>query len=235
MIVILVGAAQVALIARRVKAAGRVTTFWGREILAEPATDEITAILRQIGAGDQTALARLATILYDELRDLAARQMRGERWDHTIQPTALVHEAYLRLFRNRKLEFQDRAQFFGAAAEVMRRVLVDHARKHLAAKRGGQAARVALNDGFIAGEETPDQLIAIDDALSRLAEVNPEFKRIVELRFFSGLSVEEVATMIGSSPRTVKRKWRFAKAWLYRAIEGRESLRESAEDNGPGL
>jgi RNA polymerase sigma factor (TIGR02999 family) len=203
--------------------------------LSEPKANDVTAILRQIGAGDQAALARLASVLYDELRDLAARQMRGERWDHTIQPTALVHEAYLRLFGNRTLEFQDRAQFFGAAAEVMRRILVDHARKYLAAKRGGQAARVEFEDGFVATEESPDQLIAIDDALGRLAEINPEVKRIVELRFFSGLSVDEVAAMIGTSPRTVKRKWRFAKAWLFRAIEGREGRDETTENHGPGI
>jgi RNA polymerase sigma factor (TIGR02999 family) len=220
---------------RRVSAAGRVPSFWGRETLAEPTAGEITAILREIGSGDHSALARLASVLYDELHDLAARQMRGERWDHTIQPTALVHEAYLRLLGNKKLKFHDRAQFFGAAAEVMRRVLVDHARKHLAKKRGGQAARVLLDDTLVGEEEAPDQLIAIDDALTSLAQVNPDVKRIVELRFFSGLSVEEVAAVVGSSPRTVKRKWRFAKAWLYRAIEGQEGLRDEAENPGPDI
>lgn len=181
---------------------------------------EVTAILQRVNAGHDDACVKLVSLLYDELRALAARQMRQERWDHTLEPTALVNEAFIRLLGDQNLRIEDRAHFFGAAAEVMRRILVDHARKKLAEKRGGGRRAVALDEGVVWREENSEDMLAIDEALTRLAGVDPEKARIVELRYFGGLSVEETAAVLNVSARTVKRKWRFAKAWLYREIGG---------------
>lgn len=188
--------------------------------MSQPPPGEITELLGEINAGDESALIRLVGLLYDELHALAARQMRKERWDHTLQPTALVNEAYLRLLGDRNIQLHDRAHFFGAAAEVMRRILVDHARKKLADKRGGGKAHAQLDDVIVWREDRSEDMVAIDDALSRLAAMDPEKSRIVELRFFAGLSIDEIAAVLDVSPRTVKRKWRFAKAWLFREISG---------------
>ncbi len=186
--------------------------------MPDPPPGDVTAVLQEIHAGDETAFVRLMSMLYDELHALAVRQMRGERRDHTLQPTALVHEAYLRLLGDREVCFRDRTHFFGAAAEVMRRVIVDHARKHLAEKRGGGCRKVPLDGQLVWREDRPEDMLVVDEALTRLAGIDPEKSRIVELRFFAGLNVDETAAVLGVSPRTVKRKWRFARAWLYREI-----------------
>lgn len=199
----------------------RSTTAGLRGLLLPSSTPgEVTTILQRINAGEDDACVMLVSLLYDELRALAARQMRQERWDHTLEPTALVNEAFIRLLGDQNLRIEDRAHFFGAAAEVMRRILVDHARKKLAEKRGGGRRAVALDEGIAWREVNSEDMLAIDEALTRLAEIDPEKSRIVELRYFAGLSVEETAALLGVSARTVKRKWRFAKAWLYREIGG---------------
>jgi RNA polymerase sigma factor (TIGR02999 family) len=157
-------------------------------------------------------------LVYRELRSLARRYLNKERPDHTLQPTALVHEAYLRLVDQTRADWQNRAQFFGVAAQVMRRVLVDHARARDADRRGGQVLRVSLDEARIAPQERDADLLALDDALNRLAEVDERKSRVVELRFFGGLNVEEAAEVLGVHPATVRRDWTVAKAWLYREI-----------------
>jgi RNA polymerase sigma factor (TIGR02999 family) len=182
---------------------------------------EMTALLRAWGSGDKSALDRLLPLIYDELRRLAAHYLRAERPDHTLQPTALVHEAYLRLSQTNRMTLQDRAHFFRLAAEMMRRVLVDHARKRRAAARGGGETKVALDEALgLAGRQELD-LLALDDALSQLAVIDPQPSRVVELKFFGGLSNEETAEALGVSPATVKRDWAWAKAWLHQELSRR--------------
>ena len=181
----------------------------------------ITQLLDDWSGGDRAALERLLPIVYGELRRLAGRELRRERTGHTLQPTALVHELYVRLVDQRRASWENRAQFFAVAAQLMRRILVDHARARLAAKRGGSSPRVSLDEGGDAIDETiapAFEVLAVDRALTRLATLDPEQARIVELRFFSGLSVEETAHVLGRSPRTIKREWRLAKAWLYQHL-----------------
>jgi RNA polymerase sigma factor (TIGR02999 family) len=183
------------------------------------ASTEITALLVQWSRGDRAALERLLPMIYDECRRIASRQLRHEHRDHTLDPTALVHEAYLRLVDQRNATWENRAQFFGVVAQVMRRILVDYARARHAKKRGGSAVLVSLE---AAASESSDpqvaDIVAIDDALGRLAARDPDQVRIIELRFFAGLSVEETAHVLARSPRTVKREWRLAKAWLYQEL-----------------
>ncbi len=179
---------------------------------------DITRVLDAANHGDEAAQARLLTLVYDELHDLASRHMRGERPDHTLQPTALVHEAYLRLTGEPEVTWNGRAHFFGAAAEVMRRLLVDHARAHVAAKRGGSHRRLPLEDAFESCTDQPEEVIAIDEALEALAAIDSQRAEIVKLRFFGGLSVEQVAAALSVSTRTVVRQWQFARVWLYREI-----------------
>ncbi len=157
-------------------------------------------------------------LVYAELRSLARRYLRRERSDHTLQATALVHEAYLRLVDQRGVTWQNRAHFFGVAAQAMRRILVDHARRHHAAKRGGPAFKISLDDVVVAAQERSDDVLALDDALTRLTALDPRQGQIVELRVFSGLTVEETAEALGISPATVKREWMSAKAWLTREV-----------------
>ncbi len=176
---------------------------------------DLTQLLRDWNAGDREALDRLIPLVYDELRRLARRELRRERVDHTVQPTALVNELYLRLLQQRDATWQNRAQFFAIAAQLMRRVLVDHARARVAAKRGGGAPRVSLDAALELPAGGGVDLLALDRELTRLAELDPDQARIVELRFFSGLTIEETAAAVGRSPRTVKREWRLARAWLY--------------------
>ena len=194
----------------------------------------VTALLLRWQDGDAAALEQLLPLVYEELRRMAARQRRGERPVHTLQPTALVHEAYLRLIDVQRVDWQNRAQFFGIAAQLMRRVLVDHARARQALKRGGPAIPVSL-DGFEPGAPTPGlgfaDLVDLDGALTRLAALDADQARIVELRFFGGLTVEETASLVGSSPATVKRDWSSAKAWLFRELGG---LAPSAPKAPPG-
>lgn len=169
--------------------------------------------------GDQGAFDKLTPMVYDELHRLANRYIRRERRDHTLQSTALVNEAYLRLVDQRSVSWQNRAHFFGVAAQLIRRILVDHARSHNAAKRGAGIVKISLDEAI--GPPTGDlNLIALNDALSGLAKMDPQQGRIVELRFFTGLSIEETAELLGISPATVKRDWTTAKAWLYREMAG---------------
>ena len=183
-----------------------------------PTQAQITDLLVAWGDGDQTALERLFPLVYDELRRLAAFYLRRERSDHTLQPTALVNEVYLRLVDQRRVGWQNRAQFFGVAAQMMRRILVSHARSRHAAKRGGSDRRITLQDELAVADQRDVNLLALDDALTKLEAIDPEKSKLVELRFFSGLTVPETAEVMSVSPRTVDRKWQTAKAWLYREI-----------------
>lgn len=192
-----------------------------------PSTGDVTALLLQWSHGHDAALTRLMPLVYDECRRIAARQMRTERDEHTLSPSALVNELYLRLVDQRRTTWSNRAQFFGIAAQLMRRVLVDHARARLADKRVGSGLVVSLAAADEVAEESPlTDVLDIDQALQRLGEIDPDQLRIVELRFFAGLTVEETAHALGRSSRTVKREWRLAKAWLFR------ELRERATGSG---
>jgi RNA polymerase sigma factor (TIGR02999 family) len=183
---------------------------------------EVTELLRQYRAGKREALDHLVPVVYGELRRIAARYMRAEGDGHTLQATALVNEAYLRLVDQRDVEWQNRAHFFGVAAQVMRRLLVDHARGRNRRKRGGGIAVVPLEDHDVAGPAPDDavDLVALDAALDRLAELSPQQSRVVELRYFAGLSIEETAEVLGVSTMTVKRAWAMARAWLHRELTG---------------
>jgi RNA polymerase sigma factor (TIGR02999 family) len=176
----------------------------------------VTALLQAWSAGDSTALDRLVPLVHSELRRLARRHMRRERPGHTLQTTALIHEAYLRLVGAQHVEWQSRAHFFGIAARVMRRVLVDFARERGYRKRGGGSCRVTLDESLLIAQAPDADLVALDDGLNALAEVDPRKSRAIELRFFGGLSIEEAALVLDVSPETVKRDCRLAKAWLLR-------------------
>jgi RNA polymerase sigma factor (TIGR02999 family) len=178
----------------------------------------VTQLLINWSNGDRAALDKLMPLVYDELHRLAHRYMSRERPDHTLQTTALVHEAYLRLIDQTHVRWQNRAHFFGIAANVMRQILLQHARSHHAAKRGGARPSLSLEDAVGLSKEPAVDLVALDDALTSLAAYDPQKSRIVELRFFGGLTVDETAEVLGLSPRTVKREWRVAKAWLYNAM-----------------
>jgi RNA polymerase sigma factor (TIGR02999 family) len=180
----------------------------------------LTQLLKSAQAGDKRALDELFPLVYDELRRVADRQLRGERAGHTLQPTALVHEAYLRLIEQHSVDWRNRAHFFGLAAEMMRRILVNYALKRQAAKRGGHVTRLALDDAVSFAEQREVDLVLLDEALRRLAVIDPQQSRIVELRFFGGLTIEEVAEALLISDSTVKREWRVARAWLYQQISG---------------
>ena len=184
-----------------------------------PASEDLTALLHRWSQGDAAALQRLLPLVYDECRRIAERQLRGERRDHTLSPTALVHELYLRLIDQHHASWQNRAQFYGVAGQLMRRILVDHARARHTRKRGGSRTFVSLD----AASDAPSEpriadILALDEALDRLGQRDPDQQRIVELRFFAGLTVEETAHVLGRSPRTVKREWQLAKAWLFREL-----------------
>jgi RNA polymerase sigma factor (TIGR02999 family) len=188
-------------------------------------SSDVTRLLARWSDGDADALEQLVPLIYGELKRIASNQLRRERPEHTLAPTALVHELYLRLVDQRGATWQNRAHFFGLAAQMMRRILVDHARAQQAEKRGGSITRVSLEEaleGSWTGPGGPDRgaadVLAIDEALERLAQMDGEQGRIVELRFFAGLSVEETAHVLKRSPRTIKREWRLAKAWLYREL-----------------
>ena len=184
----------------------------------EPSQVDVTLLLKQLSEGNRNVLDDLVPVVYGELRRLAASYMRRERPDHTLQTTALVHEAYLQLVGQERAHWENRSQFFGVAAQLMRRILVDHARAHGAAKRGGAATKISFDDAIVLAHEQTGDLVAIDELLTRLAAIDPQQVRIVELRFFSGLSVDETAQVMGISDRTVKRDWAMAKAWLLRGL-----------------
>src|SRR5919197_1351201 len=183
-----------------------------------PPPEEVTQLLVAWGNGSQAALEQLMPLVYEELRRLAHNYMRREHPGHTLQTTALVNEAYFRLVDQKHVHWQNRAHFFAISAQLMRRILVDHARNHHYAKRGGDAHKVSLDEGAVVAQEQAADLIALDDALRSLAAIDERKSRIVELRFFGGLSVEETAEALKISPRTVMREWSMARAWLYRTI-----------------
>lgn len=176
---------------------------------------DVTELLIELRAGNRDAEAKLIPLVYDELRRLAAHYMRQERPNHTLQPTALVNEAYLRLTAQPQIKWEDRAHFFGVAARLMRRVLMEYARAHGAQKRGALVHKFSLDEANDFSPERSRELIALDDALKGLEQVSPRQSRVVELRFFGGLSIEETAKVLGTSPRTVKRDWNVARAWLH--------------------
>ena len=178
---------------------------------------EVTLLLRQWSDGDHQALNALLPIIYDELRRVAHQYLHRERQEQTLQTTALVHEAYLKLIDQRSVDWQNRAHFFAIAAQAMRRILIDNARKRSAAKREGE--KISFEDVAIVSTDRAEHLLALDEALQRLEEFDPQQSKIVELRYFGGLTIEETAAAIDLSPATVKREWAMARAWLYQAIK----------------
>jgi RNA polymerase sigma factor (TIGR02999 family) len=185
---------------------------------------EVTALLRKATAGDADAAAEIVPLIYEELRRLAAHYMARERPGHTLQTTALVHEAFRRLVDLRQSNWQSRTHFYGAAANVMRRVLVDHARARQAEKRGGDVEHLPLDESLAYSEAQSQELVQLDEALTRLARLNVRQTKVIELRFFAGLNVDETAEVMGISPKTVKRDWSVARAWLHREIRGGNSI-----------
>ncbi len=181
---------------------------------------EVTVFLKAWSSGDREAADRLMMLVYKELRKLAASYLQRQRSNHTLQPTALVHEAYMKLIDTSEINWQDRAHFFAVAAQTMRNILVDHARAVAADKRGGGAHKIALDEAISFSNESQDiDLIALDEALQKLAQQDEQQSRIVELRFFGGLTVEETAEVLKISPATVKREWATARAWLFRQMK----------------
>ena len=187
-----------------------------------PSPGTISRLLVDWRDGDKTALDRLVPLVYRELRRLAGYYMRRQRADHTLQTSALINEAYLRLIDHKNMRWENRAHFYAVAAQAMRRILVDHARSRGYQKRGGGAIRVSFDEAVIGGEERCAELIELDDALKDLAAIDPRKSQVVELRYFGGLSVDETAEALGVSPVTVMREWRSAKGWLLRAMSKRE-------------
>ena len=186
--------------------------------MATRSSQGITQLLERWSQGDEEALDQLMPLVYDELHRLAGAYLRSERREHTLQPTALVNEAYLKLVRQRNIQWQNRAQFFGVAAQLMRRILVDHARANSADKRGGDRVNVSLKNIGAFGTQPTTDVLALHDVLNRLAEIDPDQSRIVELRFFGGLTIEEAAEVMQVSHSTVEREWKIAKAWLKREL-----------------
>lgn len=181
---------------------------------------DVTLALEQFSAGDRQALDRLLPAVYDHLRRMAERELRRERVGHTLSPTALVHEAYLKLVQLDRITWQGRAHFFGACAQAMRRILISHARHRKADKRGAGTVHASLDDVVVAASERPEALLALDEALERLAALSPRQAKVVECRYFAGMEIEEVAEVVGASPATVKRDWTAARAWLNRELAG---------------
>jgi RNA polymerase sigma factor (TIGR02999 family) len=184
---------------------------------------KVTQLLLDWNEGNQAALEQLMPLVYRELRRLAHQYLRKEREGHTLQTTDLVHEAYIRLVDQRRVRWQNRAHFFGIAAQLMRRILVDRARAHKRVKRGGGATMVSLDQAAAVSRKSPVDILALDEALTKLAEIDQRKARVVELRFFGGLEVEETAEFLKVSPITVMREWKMAKAWLHRALSADES------------
>ena len=198
--------------------------------MTTPVPEEISQLLTHWSEGDKAALDKLIPLVYAELRRLAHHYMRGEQAGQILQTSALVNEAYLRLVDYRKMRWQDRAHFFAVAAQLMRRILVEHARKRRAAKRGGETVHISLSGAAATKKQRTIDLIALDRALSELAVMDERRSRIVELRYFGGLNIEETAAALEVSPATVQREWRIAKAWLHRAISGNESNDAGADE-----
>jgi RNA polymerase sigma-70 factor (ECF subfamily) len=198
----------------------------GCEVARVIPPEDVTQILQEVSGGNKEAPARLMPLVYDELRRLADHYLRQERPDHTLQPTALVHEAYLRLIDQTRVDWQNRAHFFGVAAQLMRRILVDHARRHRASKRGGLQQKLTLDEAVDYSQARDFDLVRLDEALTALAEFDARQSRVVELRFFGGLTIEETAEVLDISPATVKVDWSMAKAWLRREILRTEPIKE---------
>ncbi len=187
----------------------------------EASTGELTRLLKDCGAGNREALDKLLPLVYEELRRLAHSFLSHERPDHTLQTTALVHEAYLKLIDQRSVNWENRGQFFAISAQAMRRILLDNARRHTAAKRGSGGQKISLDDvATLSTDQANESLIALDLALQKLETIDPEQSRIVELRYFGGLTIEETAEVLKISPSSVQREWTIARAWLYKAITG---------------
>ncbi len=182
-------------------------------------SEGITQLLIDWEKGDQGALEKLMPLVYSELRRLASNYLRRERAEHTLQPTALVNEAYLKLVDQRNAKWQNRAHFFGISAQLMRRILVDHAREHQAVKRGGSQQRISITSVEKLAQEPEVDLLALNEALDELARMDPQQSRIVELKFFGGLSIEEIGEVLGISHATVERDWKMARAWLRRQLQ----------------
>src|SRR6185369_10551292 len=195
--------------------------------MPEALTHDVTQLLLEWSNGDQSALDKLVPVVDRELRRLAHHYMSRERAGHTLQTTALVNEAFVRLVNRKSVQWQNRAHFFGIAAQLMRTILVDHARSHACAKRGGGAGKLELDEALAVSQQKAAEVIALDDALNALALIDPQQSRIVELRFFVGLTVEEVAEVLHVSPATIKREWSSAKAWLYRELQPQKGTKTS--------
>jgi RNA polymerase sigma-70 factor (ECF subfamily) len=195
----------------------------------EPAPADVTSLLNKLAAGDQEAAAQLVPLVYEELRRLAARRLRHERPDHTLQATALVHEAYVKLSAQKDAKWQNRAQFFGVASQVMRRILVDYARGQQRIRRGGKQQKVSLDDVLLVSPDRTEEVLAVHESLARLEKLDARQGRIVELRYFGGLTIEEAAEVVGMSTKTVMRELNVAKAWLY------GDLKERHADDAPQL
>jgi RNA polymerase sigma-70 factor (ECF subfamily) len=189
---------------------------------------QVTQLLLDWNLGNREALDRLLPLIQTTLHDIARGHLRRERADHSLEPSALVNELYLRLVDQHRVSWRDRAHFFGVSAQLMRRILVDHARKKQSAKRGGELTRITLSESIGAPEDDQIDLVLLDDVLTRLAGIFPQQSRIVELRFFAGLTIEETAEAIGISAATVSREWAMAKAWLHRAITQGKPIRSTA-------
>ena len=200
----------------------------------EPSPTDVTSLLNKLAAGDQEAAAQLVPLVYEELRHLAARRLRQERPDHTLQATALVHEAYVKLSAQRDAKWQNRAQFFGVASQVMRRILVDYARAQKAVRRGGRRQKVSLDDVLLVSPDRTEEVLTVHESLSRLEKLDARQARIVELRYFGGLTVKEIAEVVDISTKTVMRELNVAKAWLYGDLKDRhaEDARQLEQDKG---
>lgn len=229
--------------ARDVVATGLTTIAFPRKILSirlpadflpkmADSTANITALLRAAASGDRQDVDALMAAIYDDLRRMADSYLRGERHDHTLQPTALAHEAYLKLVDQRSTDWQDRAHFFAIAARILRRILVDHARQKQAVKRGADAQRVSLLDAEIHTSPASIDLVALDEALEQLRSINERQSRIVELRFFGGLTLDEIAEALSLGQRTVDREWKAAKAWLLFALSDEDH--DTNQDSSDG-
>lgn len=186
--------------------------------MTQPATHDVTQLLIEWSNGDKAALDKLVPLIHEELRQLARHYMSRERIGHTLQTTALVNEAYLRLVNRKDVQWEGRTHFFAIAATVMRNILVDHARSHAYAKRGGGAQKTELDEAMMVSQKRTEEVVALDDALTDLAVFDPQQSQIVELRFFGGLTIEETAEVLNLSPATIKREWKTAKAWLHREL-----------------
>ena len=198
----------------------------------EPRSTEVTLLLSRLADGDPKAATLLMPLVYEELRQIAARYMNRERSDHTLQATALVHEAYLRLVEQRATNWKNRAHFFCVAAQLMRRILVDHARGNLRAKRGGKQQHVSLDEVAILSKDQSAEILAVDEALERLRVFDVRQSQIVEMRFFGGLTTDETAEVLKTSPSTVEREWALARAWLYMQLRDSDGHSDGQVEQG---